>query len=223
MTAPASTSAPNAPNAPSTQPSGRSGELLATVLVAAIGLPLLFTFGQAIADGEQRRREAPIRAIIGDDSFERLQAGEQTQTHYYGAELAAPDFTLVDRAGKPWKLSDQRGKVVVMNFWTVTCKPCVQEMPSLMELAAIAAKKPNVEVVAVTTDENWAAIEAIMPPSVPLKILFDPKREVVGGLFGSRMFPETWVIDPGGLVRLRVDGPREWNSALSIDAIESFL
>lgn len=205
-------------------PSARKpSEWLATLLVVALGAPLLFIFGRAIADGEQRRREAPIRALIGDESFERLRAGEKTEMHYYGATLGAPDFTLRDREGKPWKLSDQRGKVVVLNFWTVTCKPCVEEMPSLVELAAIAKDRPGIEVVAVTTDESWEAIETIMPPNLPLKVLFDPKREVVGGMFGTRMFPETWIIDAAGVIRLRVDGPREWNSALSIDAIERFL
>jgi len=200
-----------------------SSALWAGLIVAAFGIPLLWSFAGAMTDGEQRRVEAPIRALIGDEAFSRLQAGERTETHYLGDTLSAPDFTLKDRHGKPWRLSDARGKVVVMNFWTVTCQPCLEEMPSLIELAAIARNNPQLEVIAVTTDENWDAIKTIMPPEVSLKILFDPDKSVVEKKFGTRMFPETWVIDPDGVVRLRVDGPQRWSSAVAIDAIESFM
>lgn len=198
-------------------------KLWAALIVVAIGAPLLLSFASAMADGEQRRVEAPVRALIGDDAFTRLTSGERTETHYYGNTLAAPDFTLMDRDGKPWKLSDARGKVVVLNFWTVTCQPCLEEMPSLIELAAIARKNPKLEIIAVTTDADWDAIKTIMPPNVGLKILFDPDKAVVEGKFGTRMFPETWVIDPNGVIRLRVDGPQQWSSAVAIDAIEGFL
>ena len=198
-------------------------KLWAAVIVAIFGGPLLFSFASAMADGEQRRVEAPIRALIGDKTFQRLQRGEQTGTHYMGADLSAPDFTLLDRNGTPWKLSDARGKVVVMNFWTVTCQPCIEEMPSLIELAMIAKKNPKLEVIAVTTDENWDAIKTIMPPQIGLKILFDPNKAVVEGKYGSRMFPETWVIDGNGVIRLRIDGPQDWSSAVAVDVIESFL
>jgi len=54
-------------------------------------------------------------------------------------------------------------------------------------------------------------------------VLFDPDRKIITGKFGTRLFPETWIIDPRGVVRLRVDGARDWSSALSVEAIKSFL
>jgi peroxiredoxin len=196
-------------------------ELLAGLPVLLLGTPAVFAFARAMADGETRRREAPLRGVLGDEAFERLRRGEKTDEHYYGNELLSPDFVLPDKDGKPWKLRDRRGKTVVMNFWTITCQPCVAELPSLLELAEIARSRPNIEVIAVTTDKNWDEVATLFPPRHNLTVLFDPERKVVTDKFGTRLFPETWVIDGRGVVRLRVDGSRNWSDALTLDAIES--
>ena len=45
--------------------------------------------------------------------------------------VTAPDFTVFDADGNAVKLSDYRGKPVILNFWSTTCPPCRQEMPDL--------------------------------------------------------------------------------------------
>mgnify|MGYP003449643448 FL=1 len=211
----------NAPAAADPKAKGR--ELLAALLVLVLGAPFVFLFARAMADSEVRRREGPLRAMLGDRPFESLSRGEKTELHYLGDGLLAPDFTLTDQNGKPWRLRDQRGKVVVMNFWTITCQPCVEEMPSLVTLADIAKQRKDIEVVAITSDKNWEAVAPIFPPRSKLKVLFDPERKIIKDKFGSKLFPETWVIDADGVVRMRVDGPRDWAAALSLAAVERFL
>jgi peroxiredoxin len=198
-------------------------ELFAALLVLLIGAPLLFVFARAMADAEVRRRETPLRAMLGDDTYETLVRGEKTELHYLGDGLTAPDFTLTDQAGKPWRLRDQRGKIVVMNFWSVTCQPCVEEMPTFVTLSEIARRRKDIEVITVSTDKSWDAVAAIFPPKTRLKVLFDPDRKIVKDKYGTRLYPETWVIDRDGVIRMRVDGPRDWASALSLEAIERFL
>lgn len=210
------------PSPPPAQP-GRSRELWALLLTALIGLPAAYLFARAMADAETRRKEAPIRAMIGNGTFDQLAEGKTTPTHYYGDNLGAPDFTLNDQNGQPFRLSDMRGKVVIMNFWTITCAPCVEEMPSLVQLAEIVAQTPDIELVAITSDKRWEDIETLFPPSSKLRVLFDPEKKVIRDLYGSRMFPETWVVDRNGVIRLRVDGPREWSDPLALDVINSFL
>ncbi len=46
----------------------------------------------------------------------------------------APDFSLVDRQGKTWTLSELKGQVVFINFWATWCPPCREEMPSMQHL-----------------------------------------------------------------------------------------
>ena len=92
--------------------------------------------------------------------------------------------------------------------------------------------------------ESWAAVSALFPPGfdkpapalgsrvagdargsgaqVGLKVLFDPERKVVHDKYGTRLFPETWVIDKDGVIRLRIDGRRNWSDALALDVIRSF-
>ena len=201
----------------------KRGERWAALVVLAIGVPAVFMFTRAMADGEARRKEAPLRAMLGDASFDALATGDKTEQHYMGNSLSAPDFTLPDKDGKAWKLSDQRGKVVLMNFWSITCPPCVEEMPSLSALAQMAEGRDDIEVVAITTDESWSAIASVIPSGSKLKVLFDPEKKVVADKYGSKLFPETWIIDRRGVVRLRVDGKRDWAGALSLEVLESYL
>jgi peroxiredoxin len=198
-------------------------EHFAGVIVLLFGLPMVFGFGRAIVDGEKQRREAPLRAILGDETFERLERGEKTEQGYLGKTLLAPDFTLPDKDGKPWTLSKQRGKTVVLNLWSITCPPCVEEMPSLIELDELSRRRGGIEVVTITTDKSWKEVGALFPPESRLKVLFDPDGKIVKEKYGGKLFPETWVIDPRGVIRLRVDGARDWSAAIALDAIQASL
>lgn len=196
-------------------------ELYAAIVAILIGAPLVYIFSSAMAEGQIRAREAPLRAILGSQAYTALAAGEETQVHYMGNDRLAPDFTLPDKDGRPWRLSDQRGKVVIINLWSITCQPCVEEMPSLIELAKILDGRDDVELVTISVDQGWDEVASLFPEGTPLKVLFDPEREVVRGKLGTRLYPETWFIDPDGVIRLRVDGPRDWSQPVVQDVIEA--
>jgi peroxiredoxin len=198
-------------------------ELAAALIVFGIGVPLVFMFARVMAEGEARRRETPLRAMVGDEAYAALTAGQKTELHYMGSGLTAPDFELRDQHGKLFRLSEQRGKVVVLNFWSITCAPCVEEMPGLITLAEVASRRNDMEVIALSSDKNWSAVSPLFPPGNHLRVVFDPDRKIIKDKFGSRLFPETWIIDKRGVIRMRIDGPRDWGSALAVEAIESFL
>ena len=197
-------------------------ELIATLIVAALAFPLLFIFTGAITDARARAREAPFRAVLGNARFESLMEGEGGVPHYLGASLRAPDFTLPAQNGGQWKLSDHRGKVIVMNFWTVTCRPCIQEMPTIELLAEIVEPWGDVEVVAVSTDRTWAEVETIIPQSSRITSLLDADRAIVNGRFGTKLFPETWIIDADGVIRFRYDGALDWSDPVALDLIRAY-
>ncbi len=155
---------------------------------------------------------------------------------YAGADKKAPDFELPDMDGKPVRLSSFRGKIVVLNFWTKTCNPCLQEMPSIAVLAKTAEERGDFVVLTVSTDDGPAAVRDTLKvalqgsegvpggrPSEPLSfpVLFDPNFKVVGDKYGTHLFPETWIIDKDGVIRARFDTAKDWSTPLALEAIES--
>ena len=199
-------------------------ESLATVFTLLLGIPLAFLFANAATDGEVRRREAPLRGMLGNQSYNAIADGETPDQGYWGNDRRAPDFSLRDKDGHPWRLSDRRGKkVVVMNFWSVTCGPCVEEMPTLDSLARLLGRRyRDVELVTISTDANWAAVSSVIPARSPLRVLFDPERNIVRGKYGTRLYPETWIIDKEGIIRARIDGARDWSSPLALELITAY-
>ena len=181
-----------------------------------------FFFASSIADANQRYQEAPFRALMGNERFEALIEGKGGFPHYLGADLGAPNFTLKDRYGKDWTLADHRGRVVVLNFWSVTCKPCLQEMPTIETLNQVAQQWGDVDVVTVSTDAGWPAVQAMMNPNTRLTYLFDPDRSVVEKMFGTKLYPETWIIDKNGVIRVRYDGGLDWANPVALDMIAAY-
>ncbi len=206
----------------------QTAEVLAGLLAFAVGAPLVYMFAAALADGQRRAEEAPLAAVLGSGEYARLAEGDSTGLHYLAPEdtrerRRAPDFQLRDERGQAWRLSDQRGKVVVINFWSKTCRPCLEEMPSLVSLGRQLEGREDVEFVTISTDQNWNEVAGVFrrtPPTFP--ILFDPDKAVTRDLFGTRLYPETWFIDPDGVIRLRVDGPRDWSQAVVLELIDQF-
>lgn len=201
----------------------KSADLVALVIVAALGIPLVWATAAAFAEGEVRRRETPVRALLGGQAYEALARGEETEQHYMGNDRLAPDFALPMADGSTWRLEDHRGKVVVLNFWSVTCQPCIEEMPSLISLANIVRDRDDIELLAINADRSWDEVRRVIPDDSPLRVALDSDREVIRGKFGTRLFPETWIIDPEGVIRLRVDGRRDWSSAIALEVMESYL
>lgn len=197
---------------------------LATVVVA--GVPLAFASASAFRDGTLRAQEAPLRVLVGDSVVEAWQRGERTPEHYVlagsGPRLSAPDVTFQTERG-PVSLASLRGKVVVLNFWTQTCAPCLEEMPSLELLAQHARIDGRVEVLAVSTDRDWDTVHSVVRVGSPLRVALDPQRQVVRGRFGTRLFPETWVVDSNGIVVARIDGARDLSSPVFWDLLMNAL
>ncbi len=180
---------------------------LAFVVVAA-----LFVYGFVAVT-----REGETRRVCSAPCF--------LKPDYLAADRRAPDFSLKDIHGNTVTLEGLRGKVVVLNFWTKTCGPCLEEMPELAELTKIVRDRPDVAVVTVSVDDSAADIQptlqTVLRDEPPFAVLVDPGADIVGGKFGTRLFPETWFIDKRGVIRARFDGAREWTNPLVVDFIDA--
>lgn len=130
----------------------------------------------------------------------------------------APDFTVQD-ADRAVKLSDFRGQVVVLNFWATWCPPCVEEMPSLVEMQRrMKAKGITVVGVSVDVDQN-AYHQFLKDHNVNLLTVRDPGQKS-NNLYGTFKFPETYIIDRNGVMRRKFIGAVDWTEPEITDFLE---
>ena len=112
----------------------------------------------------------------------------------------APDWTLSDVDGKPVKLSDFSGKVVILNFWATWCPPCTEEIPTLVEIQKEYGSK-GVVVVGVSVDEGGPAIVRSFLKQNRLNYPVVLASRMVTDVYDSTgAIPTTYLIDRSGKV-----------------------
>ncbi|HZW97182.1 MAG TPA: TlpA disulfide reductase family protein [Candidatus Eremiobacteraceae bacterium] len=122
--------------------------------------------------------------------------------------MAAPDFTVRD-SSRTVTLSQFKGQVVVLNFWATWCPPCIEEMPSLVQMQQ-RMKDKGVTVLAVSVDvDNSSYQRFLRDHGVNLLSVRDADQKS-NSLYGTFKFPETYVIDRNGVVRRKFIGPVDW-------------
>ena len=134
----------------------------------------------------------------------------------------ADDFTLPMPAGASFRLSEQRGKVVLVNFWATWCPPCLEEMPA-MERLWRRHKDAGFVLVAISLDSDPKRV----PPFVSARkfsfpVALDPKM-AVAEKYGVRALPSSFVIDREGTVTGVALGPRSWDDAAAHGLVQAML
>jgi len=186
-------------------PSGSGSRRASVVGIVALAIaPLAVHFFAGTATTAAAARDSACRTLSPDPLSAKLRG-------------LAPDFELADAVGKRWSLQALRGRPVLVSFWATWCPPCVEEMPSLQELARRLGDKATV--LAVSVDDSWDAIRRFFPNGTPLTVLLDPTREAPGR-FGTSQFPESFLIDPSGHVRHAFINQRDWSAPEAAACIE---
>ncbi len=133
-----------------------------------------------------------------------------TSTKQIQVGFPAPDFTFPDLNGQQVRLSDHRGKVVLVNIWATWCPPCREEMPSMQKLYE-RFKGENFEILAVSIDSTGR--EAVVPFMRKLNLTFpallDPKGDI-RPLYRVTGIPESFIIDKEGILAKKIIGPIDW-------------
>jgi len=149
----------------------------------------------------QLARYEGVSVPLNDDAhfrtaLARLAADDRKRDH--------PDFTLSDLSGKPWRIADLRGKVVLVNFWATWCPPCRKELPSLEAFSARFADQGLV-VLGISDESAAKVMPFVRRQAISYPILLDPGR-VVNQAFAIQGIPKSFVYDRSGkLVATAID------------------
>ena len=147
-----------------------------------------------------------------------------------GVGSLAPDFELPLLDGGTIRLSDQRGKVVFLNFWATWCAPCLVEMPDMDKLNSIL-DHPDFVMLSVSVDEGGEEVVrgVLEEHSWSFPVLMDASRgnrrlsSRTGKAYGITGVPETFVIDRGGYIVRHESGPRTWASTSQVEYFRRML
>jgi peroxiredoxin len=117
----------------------------------------------------------------------------------------APEITLKDLQGQEVKLSDLRGKIVLLNFWATWCKPCKEEMPA-MQASYDKLRDQGLVVLAVNElEDTEKVIEHVRKHGHTFPVVMDHDN-VVANRYGVVGLPVSFLVDRQGIVRERVSG-----------------
>ena len=119
-----------------------------------------------------------------------------------GTPRLAPDFSLTDLSGRNFRLSDYRGKVIVLDFWATWCDPCKQEIPHFIELQARYAAQ-GLQVLGVSMDDDEPPVRQFQQQykmNYPVAMGSPKLADQYGGILG---LPITFVIDRKGRITAR--------------------
>ena len=135
---------------------------------------------------------------------------------------ATPPLELADLEGRKHRISDYRGKAVLVNFWATWCVPCREEMPSIERLRASLEGRPFA-VLAVNLAEPESRIRKFLE-AVPVRfaVLLDRDTQTARA-WQAKILPATYILGPDGAIRYRHLGELDWSKPEVRDAILKLL
>ncbi|QKT02776.1 TlpA family protein disulfide reductase [Ectothiorhodospiraceae bacterium 2226] len=134
----------------------------------------------------------------------------------------APDFTLPDLDGNVQRLTDYRGKAVILNFWATWCPPCLEEMPA-MQRAWEQVQDEDIVLIAINVGEDEDTVFTFLADyPVDFPLLLDEDSTVIAD-WPVRGIPTTFVIDPQGRMAYRAIGGRDWDQPEMLDPVRALL
>ena len=133
-----------------------------------------------------------------------LDADQKALLAWEGVQ--APDFSVINFDGQAVRLTDLKGKRVIVNFWATWCVPCLVEIPNFIKLRAETAAT-NVVILGLSTDDaatqkTFAQRNGVNYPLAILQNVPSPYQDIM-------KIPVTLVIDRNGVIQQAVLGPQE--------------
>ncbi|MEZ5542844.1 MAG: TlpA disulfide reductase family protein [Pseudomonadota bacterium] len=125
--------------------------------------------------------------------------------------VPVPELVLPDLDGREYRLSDLRGRVVLVNFWATWCQPCLRELPNLARLQAAYADLPFT-ILAIDVEEDARRVRHFAAQhNLAFPVLLDADGSEFAA-WGSKVLPTTFVVDAAGKIRYVGIADLEWDA-----------
>jgi peroxiredoxin len=154
-------------------------------------------------------------------AYQSIAAEPRVQTlSAVSKPVVAPAFELTDLDGRPQKLADYLGKVVVLNFWATWCPPCREEMPS-MQRGWEKVRDEDIVFLGVNVGEDADTVFLFLADySVDFPLLLDEDATVIER-YPVTGLPTTYIIDPQGRITHRAVGGRAWDDDALLNSLRA--
>ncbi|MFD0051185.1 peroxiredoxin family protein [Actinomycetes bacterium NPDC127524] len=159
-------------------------------MIAASVLILLITVAivQAMDNGKEKGKE-------GGQTSAGVKVGEK-----------APDFDLYTLEGKKVKLSEFKGKKLLINFWATWCEPCKEEMPHLEEFYKNSSSNAVILAVNIDPENDVEGYARKMGLTFPIILDNQEKSKAVNERYGVAAVPSSFLVDSKGVIRQKFIG-----------------
>lgn len=187
-------------------------------------LSLVLLFGMLISLGvityQKRKDILPMAPEGGGSEIDRLL---KDMGIVKLPQLTIPvEITLKNMHGSMVRLSDFRGKIIFLNFWTTWCPPCREEMPA-MERLHQKLKGGNFVMVGINLQEPASLVRAFFNRYKLTFISLLDSDGAVGRTFSIQSIPTTLILDKEGRIMGAAVGAREWDSREAIALFEHLI
>jgi peroxiredoxin len=185
--------------------------IIFAVLVAMLGFAIYdFVASSKEQANEENQTSQNTNPITEDTSAANLD----NPTVGLEAGNLAPDFTLETLDGKTVRLSDYRGKTILLNFWATWCPPCRSEMPDMQKFY----EDEDVEILAVNLPQQEASMEDVKSfveeYGLTFPVLLDQNLQVATD-YGIQVIPSSFMIDKNGIIQYTALGALNYETMVS--------
>jgi peroxiredoxin len=177
-------------------------------IISSVALSFSFKVGQVTSTDTSESNTARLFHKMGINKVPRIPP--------------PVDFSLMDITGQQLTLSQFKGKIVFLNFWTTWCPECRNEMPSMEKLHRKLDGK-DFAMIAVNLQEPALRVKDFLKQyQLTFSILLDTKGKIAQQ-FGIRAVPTTFILDKDGGIIGKALGSRHWDSKESITLFEHLM
>jgi mono/diheme cytochrome c family protein/peroxiredoxin len=171
----------------------------------AFGATLLAPDIEALTEQVLALSASEDPATVEDDPFRRAKFNP------IAPPRAAPSLTLQSMSGEKLSLYDLRGKVVLLNFWGVSCEHCLAKMPQLVEFQKQRGDGDLVVVNVCADEDNVDTAQQMLSQAAPSLTAHVDTTGLANGRYEVSLLPTLWLVNREGKLVAKAQGARDWN------------